>query len=133
MAKYTLKGTCKWAKVFNPDPEYGTYQIQLYPDKKSLKTIVESGCQGKPKEDEDGTYYTFRRKPQVLSRKGELIDFGPPKVRDIDGKPMTDLIGNGSSVEIEITTYNTNKGIGTKFESVKVLKLVPYERKEIAA
>lgn len=127
---YKISGKAKWAKVHTPDDKYGTYQICVYMDKKAEKTFVQSGCQGQIKEDEDGRFYNFKRRPQVLSRKGKLLDFGPPKVLDKDGKETSALIGNGSDVTIEIETYMTEKGVGTRLNSVTIDNLVEYKRKE---
>lgn len=124
--QYTYCGKCKWAKVFKPDEKYGNYQIVLYPNKPSLKAYIKAGHQGEIREDEDGQYVIFRRRPKVLTKKGDIWDKGPPKVLDADGEAFNKLIGNGSEVEITVEVYDTRKGLGTSLESVTVLEHVEY-------
>lgn len=123
---YTYKGTAKWAKLFKPDEKYGSYSIVLYPDKASLKQYIKVGHQGAVREDEDGKFVTFRRKPQVLTKKGTVWELGPPKVLDENGEDLDKLVGNGSEVEVTVETYDTPKGLGTRLATVKVNELKEY-------
>jgi hypothetical protein len=132
---YTYKGKCKWARVYKPDQEYDTYGIVVYPDKAGLKQYVKAGHQGEIREDDDGQYVTFRRKANVLIRngakKGTVWDKGPPKIVDADGETFDRLIGNGSMVEVTVEVYDTNKGLGTSLERVRVLEHVEYVPQDI--
>lgn len=123
---YTYKGTCKWAKLFKPDQKYNTYQITLYPDKAGLKQYVKAGHQGEIREDEDGKYVVFRRKPQIPTKKG-IWELGPPEVVDENNESLDKLVGNGSEVEVTVETYSTAAaGMGTRLAKVKVLELKEY-------
>jgi hypothetical protein len=124
---YKYKGTCKWAKVYRPDEKYDSYSIVLYLDKQSLKQYLKNGHQGEVKEDEDGQFVTLRRKKEVPTKKGPWI-LGPPEVVNIDREEFTELIGNGSIVEVTVSTYESRGGMGTRLESVRVLEHVRYER-----
>lgn len=96
-------------------------------------------------------YVTFRR-PQfkLMGKKG--VYFAPPKVfdrnrklvvsyTDANGTPITSyddgditpilvgeqiLIGNGSTVRVNLSTYPTAKGKAARFESIGILDLVEY-------
>lgn len=128
---YTYTGKAKWAMLFKPDEKYGTYKITLYPDKAGLKQYIKVGHQGEVKEDEDGKFVTFRRKPQVLTKKGTIWELGPPVVVGDDNEPIDQLVGNGSKVEVTVETYNTAKGLGTRLAKVKVLELREYNPENV--
>lgn len=126
MSEYTFSGPCRWAKVYTPDEKYGPkYSIEVKLDDANLKKYREAGCQGNPSKDGEG-YYTFRRVKTMLTRKGEVKEFGPPAVFDAEGNPSTVSIGNGSEVTVKVETYPTDKGVGTRLKAVRVDKLVKY-------
>jgi hypothetical protein len=120
-----LTGTVKWAKVRTPDEKYNDYKVNLYPDKDSLVRIKESGLQVQPKEDEDGTFYTFRRKHEQIIKR-ELKVNGPPQVLSADNTEFEGLIGNGSTVTIKVIVFDTIKGKGHRLATVRVDSLVEY-------
>ena len=125
-----LSGKCKWAKVRKPDEKYQNYQVPLYLDTKSLETLKASGMQLTIKTDDDGKFVTLRRPVSKLI-KGELVEFGPPKVFDKDNHEFHDgLIGNGSSLTCKVVVYDTIKGKGHRLESLRVENLVEYHRPE---
>ena len=134
---HTFPGTVKWAKVFKTD-KFGNYVIDFYPLNKDIRQAVKNtGIRNKINEDNDGElFYKFRRPHQkVQSQTGEVWEFGPPKVVDMAGDPITDLIGNGSEVEVTISVYDFNSkehgtGKGHKLEEIRVLSLVPYVPKD---
>lgn len=126
---HTFKGTCKFAQLYRPN-KFNKYSINLYPDKKSKEAYIKSGCQSEFKEDDDGSYITLRRNSQFLTQAGKLMEFGPPVVTDAEGNAFDKLIGNGSTVEITVATYDTGKGKGTRLDRVKVLKHVEYVKPE---
>lgn len=123
---YKYKGSCKWAKLFKPDEKYGNYTINVYLDKAGLKQYVKAGHQGEIKEDDDGKYVVFRRKPQVLTKKGTIWELGAPKVVDENGETLDKIVGNDSMVEVTVETYDTPKGLGTRLAQVKVIELKEY-------
>lgn len=120
-----LSGTTKWAKVRTPDEKYNNFQVPLYLDAKSTEAYDKLGLGLKKREDEDGSYYVFKR-PLVKPIKNELVEFGPPKVVDKDNQPFEGLIGNGSKITVKISVYDTMKGPGHRLEAVRVDDLVEY-------
>lgn len=121
-----LRGTAKWPQLVKPDEEYDNFKVNLYMDKESMALFKESGLQLTPKTDEDGEYVVFRR-PNYKQIKNELVHFGPPKVIDKDGLPVTELIGNGSEIVVKVVVYDSKKGKGHRLEGVQVHKLVVWE------
>jgi hypothetical protein len=121
-----FKGKCKWAQVYKPDEEYDNFKINVYLDEPSMELFKSSGLQLTPKEDEDGTFVTFRR-PNYKQIKKDLVHFGAPKVMNEAGEPLQDLIGNGSEVVVKVVAYPSKKGKGHRLEAVKVTDLIVYE------
>jgi len=121
-----LRGTCKWAKLYKPDEKYGNYGVNLYPNKDSIAMIHKMGLSGKMKKDDDGEFIKLSRKKANLV-KGVLKEYGPPEVLDKDNKPMQDLVGNGSEITVKIDVFETQAGISSRLESVRVENLVRYE------
>lgn len=131
---YYFQGACKWAKVYKPDMKFepGNYSIDVYLDEDAQKEFKATGLRNKPKEDEDGTSVSFRRK---VGNKPWAPDemWGPPEVVDAKGEPFKELIGNGSIVAVEVVVYDTAKyGKGSRLEKVVVVKHVPYNKEEPA-
>lgn len=122
---YYLKGKAKWVKARKPDEKYGNYTMNLYLDEASEKIFEESGLQIEPKQDEEGTFYTFRR-PHEKMIKREVVVFGPPGVFNADNTEFDGLVGNGSRVTIKVSVYDTIKGKGHRWESIRVEELVEY-------
>lgn len=126
MAVYTFSGPCRWAKVYTPDEKYGPkYSIEVQLNDAELEKYKDAGCMGNPSKDGEG-YYTFRRTKTLLTRKGKVLENGPPAVVDADGNAFTAPIGNGSEVTVKVETYATEKGMGTKLIAVQVDKHVEY-------
>lgn len=125
---YYFAGVCKWAMVHRMDEKYELYKIDLFMDESSFDTYNESGCTMKVKEDKESgdSFVTFRRKDQQLIGK-DLKHFGKPKVVDKEGVPLTDNVGNGSSVVLKVAVFDTRNGIGHRLEGVMVTDLVPFE------
>lgn len=123
---FYFHGKAKWLKARKPDEKYGNYTVNLYPTPESRNLIAESGLQISPKQDEDGEFYVFRRPHQKLI-KSEVVEFGPPQVLNPDSTVFDGLVGNGSDVTIKVSVYDTIKGKGHRWESVRVDSLVVYE------
>lgn len=130
---YAFIGKGKWMhRLFEEDAEYNYYGLDLYPDKASLKAFVLSGSMGKVSEDKETgeEFIRLRRKPKSVSRKGKVVDWGPPKVYDADGSvwPSDKIIGNGSTVEcrVSVVLYSDSKFVTTRLDSVKVLDWKEY-------
>lgn len=126
----TFTGTCKWAKVYEPDEKYNVYSINLYLDEANVRRLKATGCQLTVKEDSDGQYVVFRR-PVAKLIKGELVKFDAPKVEVKDGDsyvPFTKNIGNGSKVTCNVSFYDTIKGKGHTLLGVTVRDHVEYNK-----
>lgn len=125
---YFFTGKCKWAMLDKMDEEFRCYKIDLYLDKENLKKFYDSGCMVKIREDDEGTYVTFRRSVDKLL---EGMPQKPKKLINQDGEyiPFDQLIGNGSLVTVKVDVYNLKKmkGTGHRLEAVAVEELVPYE------
>lgn len=122
-----LTGIAKWVKPRKID-QYGKYTLDLYMDKPSEAIFDKSGLRLSPKKDVDGdTYVKFSREEKKVINDKEVI-FGPPKVINFDGTDFDGTIGNGSKVTIKVATYDTAKGLGHRWEVVRIDTLVPYER-----
>lgn len=122
---FKFYGEAKWAKVHQPDEKYKNYEVNLYMDEPSWDLFAKSGLQLKRREDETGKFVVLRRASEKII-KGELKKMGPPKVVDGVGRPIEDLVGNGSKIAVEVAVYDTAKGPGHRMEKVIVLELVEY-------
>jgi len=98
---HTLQGTAYFAKVFPENAEDNKYSLevgQLTPESiallKSLKIPVKE-CT-KEGAFNKGSFFTLWQ--YAKSQKGEQ---NPLPVIDMQGKPITELIGNGSIVNVE--------------------------------
>jgi hypothetical protein len=124
---YNWSGRIKWAKVYdhNKDTKYdpeGIYTINFYP--KDVEAVKASGIQTSSREDEDGVYFTLRRKhEQLFGKKLEVL--GPPEVK-YQKLDYMDAIGNLSEVIINVAVFDTRKGKGHRLERVTITKLVEY-------
>jgi len=133
-----LSGKCKWCKTTSPN-QFGDWKTDLYPDDKSLTEIMKlkaRGLKNTLKKDDDGPYMSFKR-PMTKIMRGLPVTFGNPTVLNKDGVPISDSIGNGSEVVIKLLIYPYNspgggKGIGARWESVRVDHLIPWEIKDFA-
>jgi len=124
---YYITGTAQWAKVFahNKDKNEdfhgpgGAYVVDLIVDKEELDAFVATGARTTPKTTEEGVAIKFKRKhthPTIAAFGG------PPQVVDAN-KDAWDgtLIGNGSTVEIAYTVYDTKMGKGSRMEGMRVI------------
>lgn len=124
-----LRGTCKWAKLKQPDKKYNIWSIDLYPDEASLAALKKSGAQTKIRIDEKEDHQPFIRLRRDVTKliKDKQTEFSPPELLDDKNKPLDVNVGNGSEVTCKLTVYDTSKGKGSRLEAVRVEKLVPYE------
>lgn len=133
-----FKGKTKWARVHKPSENFETYEVPVYMDKKELKRYQDSGMQLQIREDEDGSFVTFKRKhAEFNGLKKEQVINGRPGINILkDGAyvPFDGLIGNGSEVTVKVEVYDTpGRGKGKKGHrllAVGVDKLVEYVAKE---
>jgi len=148
-----LKGTIKWAKVYEPDEAFGqkNWKINFYPaNEAEWEKFNKTGLMLKVNEDTDGKYVTFRR-PTTKVIKDELVVFLPPELtgevkvtykNGINGERLRQYnkgdkveveregdqttLGNGTEAIVNICYYSTLKGPGHRLESLKIISLVEY-------
>lgn len=137
--KVKLTGTAQWAKVFesNRDTEgfegaykdhNGACSIDLIMDDENMEKLRKSRSMKKGTPDPDG----LGTKVKFIRKFEENYGGGAPTVKHVDGRIWDEeedgYIGNGSTVGIVLTVYDTSrKGIvGTRLDSVVVIEHVPY-------
>lgn len=154
---FNIKGKLKYAKVYEPDSYAGAerWKTNFYPyDGKEWEKVMKSGIQTVPKEDADGKYITLRRDCKKAI-KDDLVIFSPPELTgavevsyvDDEGNRLRSYnkgdykgkvsrkgdpvdIGNGTVAIVNFSVYETKQGKGHRLESIRILDLVGYERKE---
>lgn len=120
-----VKGTAMWASVQAPNTTYDpVYCIDLIVVPEVADSLKQLGLKGKSAEN--GIIFKFKRN----QFRADGTENNKPAVRDADNQPFTDLIGNGSEVIVQFSTYEwTNKfgkGISADLQGVQVVNLVPY-------
>jgi len=139
--KVKLTGIAEWARVFESNRDMdgfdGVYRdhdgactIDIIMDDANLSTLKASRSmkKGTPDAEGRGTKVKFIRKFNT----GKDWDSGAPTVQKSDGSTW-DLssdgtIGNGSTVEVELSVYDTSRPniVGTRLDKVKVVDHVAY-------
>ena len=137
-------GKAHWARVYegNHDEFNGKefYKITVELDGPGWVKFNQSGLSLKSKpvsSESEELGVTFKRDLEAksgVSAKGKAYSLGggTPRVVDKEGNEMTDLIGNGSKVEVLVNVYTISKGPlkgkkGHRLEAVKVIDLIKYE------
>ena len=140
--KLKLTGIAEWAKVFTENRDMlgfeeayvscdGACTIDLIMDDQNMELLKASRSmkRGKPDPEGRGTMVRLVRKYDT----GYDWASGPPVVAKADGSEWdfdTDgTIGNGSTVEVIVSVYDTKMKsiVGTRLDKVTVLKHVQYE------
>lgn len=119
----------KWAKLIKPDEMSGKWSINLYLTNEQLESLKAERIEAKV--DKDGVpFIQATRKPK--SSKG--ADIEPPRVVDIERKPFTKSIGNGSICNVIVSFYdwefNKKEGRAVWLEAVQVVDLKDYAGSE---
>lgn len=122
-----LLGESMYAQVYKPNP-YGRFQIDvILKDADQLKKAESLGMTIKDDKYDGQSYVTLTR--NAKDSNGETIDSIP--VTDTNGKPVEELVGNGSKVVVQFKLFpydnKYGKGLAARFFEVKVIDLVPYE------
>jgi len=120
-----IRGKALWASVLAPNTKFEpVYCIDLVIEDSQVKGAKAAGL--KVKNTEDGNVIRFRR--SVTRVSGEINK--PPVCVDASRNPQTDLIGNGSDVNVQFSVFEwSNKfgsGTGVDLQGVQVLTLVEY-------
>mgnify|MGYP003145991365 CR=1 FL=1 len=119
-----VRGTAKWASVFEPNEMSQKYQVDICNlDKDTIKQLKKVGLDvktGEGNKEDQGSYITAKASkyaPRVLNNLGEVMD-------------GSSLIGNGSKIKASITPYSWNfkgkTGVSAALNSLMVLKLIAY-------
>lgn len=151
-----LKGTLKWAKVYEPDNFSGSefWSVNFYPqDGAEWEKFHKSGMQLKVNEDKDGVSGKFVKFRRLTKRvfEDEIVKFCPPeitgkvnvsyqtpegnKVRQYNKSEKITVdrvgdptpLGNGTLAIVNVSVFDTAKGKGHRLENINVLDLVVYE------
>ena len=139
--KIKLTGIAEWARVFETNRDMdgfdGVYRdhdgactIDIIMDDANLSTLKASRSmkKGTPDAEGRGTKVKFIRKFNT----GKDWDSGAPTVQKSDGSTWDissdGTIGNGSTVEVELSVYDTSRPniVGTRLDKVKVVDHVAY-------
>jgi hypothetical protein len=136
-----LRGKTMYAKilgapVLNYSKDGLEWKTDLVINKNTVKELKAYGIQDRVKQKDefaDGEpYLSF--KSSELRKDGSKNS--PIEVVDITGKPWNHdvLIGNGSDVDVKfaVVDYGVGKKRGVYIRSVRVLKLVPYNKDNFA-
>lgn len=115
-----LAGTTKWAKVTEatgPNDLSEKYQLDLYLDDASEKTLRGMGAESILKDKGEGVYITA---------KSKLL----PKVFDANRQAFTGHIGNGSLLRVKVLIKEwealKKKGITAYLNGIVIVKLEEY-------
>jgi hypothetical protein len=82
-AYQTLKGTIKWAQVYEPDVFSGAenWKINFYPaNDEEWEKFRKTGLQVTEKTDNEGKNYVTFRRPAKKTIKDEVVFFTPPEI-----------------------------------------------------
>ena len=123
-------GIIEWAKLFEPDDYNGVkaWKCAFTPNEASKEAIKEAGVRLKWKDGEYGKFISPKRPVSKKGSEGEEYMLEPPEVMDASGKEWDPSvsIGNGSTVTIKLSVYDTRMGKGHTLEAVRVDNHVPF-------
>lgn len=121
-----VRGIAMWASVQTPNTTFDpVYSIDLIVDEDKADKLKELGL--KVKKTEDGLVCKFKRK----QFRFDGTENAKPVIVDAKKEPFNGLIGNGSEVIVQFSTYEwTNKfgsGIASDLQGVQIVNLVSYK------
>ena len=132
---HSVIGTASYPKLFEFNRDKadfyadvdGCYTIDVFLEQDEMNKLSATKSRLKPKISEEGISVKFRR-PHMPKNGIEALG-GAPKVVDADDNiwDTEKLIGNGSTVEVFFSVYDSKFGTGTRLEGVRVLELEEYE------
>ena len=119
------EGLAYWASVTTPNTRYEpVYQVNLIVDQDIAEKYRAEGCT--IRDMEEGPALVIKRKvngPNGMIRQA-------PKLFDVEKKPLDELIGNGSKVNVHYTTYEWEfkgrAGVSADLRAIQVTDLIPY-------
>lgn len=124
-----VQGKAYWASVQSPNTTFDpVYSIDLHVDIDTARKLKAEGL--KVKKDDDGNLVVkFKRK--AFKKDGSPMS--KPTVVDRAKRPLTELIGNGSLVNVSYNVFDWSfggkSGKSGGLNGVQVLDLIPYESK----
>ena len=120
-----IQGTIMWASLDTPNKMSGEYQVDLCNLSSAAVEVLKGmkiPVRTRDDQPEKGHFITAKSKNYVI------------KASDVDGKPITVKVGNGSKGVGLITpydwTYNGKKGVGAGISKLIVTDLIVYEAQE---
>jgi len=122
-----LQGKSMWACVQSPNTKFEpVYCIDLVIDAAQAKEVRKQGL--KVKKNDDGESFV-KLKRKLFKQDG--TENSKPKVVDASKAPFTNLIGNGSIVNVFYNLYEWGpgkygSGIGADLTGIQIIDLVPY-------
>ena len=122
----TVQGIAMWASLQKPNTTYDpVWTIDVILDDKNAKIVEDLGI--KTKVNDEGDKFV------KIKRGTEWPDGSPkdkPEVMDTKKNPITDDVGNGSSVIVQFRPYEwkwkKKSGWNGDLEKVMVTRLIPY-------
>lgn len=128
-----VTGKVYWASIQQPnttyEPEWG---LDLLVDDNNRAALEADGVPIKNKDDERGDFVHIRQK---CSRRDGTANEAP-EVMDAQKRPFTNLVGNGSILNVMYTPFswemNGKSGVTPLLKKVQVVDLVPYKGGEKA-
>lgn len=130
-----ISGKCQWAKVYEVDRQFpkektgGVWSIDLIVDSTNEALLQKEGLGHLINEKNGVRYIKFKR--NEFKKTPANTPNTPPQVVDAAKKPMKDLIGNGSMVNVSFTTYDGFKGKKyPTLQAVQVVNLVAFKAKD---
>ena len=119
-----INGKAFWASLQTPNTTFDPcWQIDIALDKANKKIVEAAGLTIKNKGDDRGDFVSVKRK--VARKDGK--ENQAPVVIDDKLRPFNDLIGNGSVVNVKISTFDwdfkgkTGVGAATDDEDFQVI------------
>ena len=122
-----INGKAFWAALQTPNTTFDPcWQIDVALDKANKKLVEAAGLTIKNKGDDRGDFVSIKRK--VARKDGK--ENQAPAVIDDKLRPFTDLIGNGSLVNVKVNTFDWEfkgkSGVGADLIKVQVVEHVSY-------
>lgn len=120
-----VKGIAMWCSVQSPNTTFDpVYQTDLIVSEEAANALKNLGL--KVTKTDDGWVHKFKRN----QFRPDGSENNKPVVRDANNEPFGGLIGNGSEVIVQFSTYEwSNKfgsGMSSDLQGVQVINLVSY-------
>lgn len=133
-----VSGKLSWVRTHTPEEFNGkkSWKATVHPDKESMEVVMglmSKGCKNKIKRDDNNNYYvSYSRLVEKRNKAGKVTQtWDPPKVTDMEGKEITEFVGNDSEGTLRLEVYQHaapqgGKSYAARLDSIKISKFVPY-------